>query len=309
MIKKFTQLLFCLILFSDISAQDTARVRPGAASPKIFIRCGVSASSSTQPLYVVDGVIWESIGDLKSDDIESIHILKTLESAAIYGTPARNGCVIITTKLRHPRIFIKDVESGSPVPMASCKVFYARDSVMLVADENGMVELKNLKGNPVVKMEVSAISHEAKTQLIDLSKTKSFEIYLKRESRKLGEVVVVTSYRGCVLRRISFCGGTSKKLVQVDEETYNEVKGTALKIFPNPQLRGNTITIELPGSFVEGKLIVTDVSGKRVHSQDLKNIRRTTLVLPTGSNWSAGTYFVNVYSSNGKKSSAKLILQ
>lgn len=69
---------------------------PGS-SASIRIR-GMGTVNDSDPLYVVDGVSLESIDYLSSDDIESIEILKDASSAAIYGSRAANGVVLITTK-------------------------------------------------------------------------------------------------------------------------------------------------------------------------------------------------------------------
>ncbi|MGJ8550759.1 SusC/RagA family TonB-linked outer membrane protein [Winogradskyella wichelsiae] len=87
---------------------------PGAGA-SINIR-GISTISSSQPLYVIDGIPMEneSEADLNSDssggsylsplslinpsDIESIEILKDASATAIYGSRASNGVVLITTK-------------------------------------------------------------------------------------------------------------------------------------------------------------------------------------------------------------------
>lgn len=69
---------------------------PGA-NPTIRIR-GISSNGSSDPLYVVDGRITTTIGDLNPNDIESMEVLKDGASAAIYGARAGNGVVLITTK-------------------------------------------------------------------------------------------------------------------------------------------------------------------------------------------------------------------
>ncbi len=69
---------------------------PGSA-PNIKIR-GPSTFGDNQPLYVVDGVPVGGIQDFNPDDIQSIQVLKDASAAAIYGTRAANGVVIITTK-------------------------------------------------------------------------------------------------------------------------------------------------------------------------------------------------------------------
>lgn len=71
--------------------------QPGAA-PTIRVRGTTSFNGSNNPLYVVDGVPLTSIDFLASEDIADIQILKDASSAAIYGSRAANGVIIINTK-------------------------------------------------------------------------------------------------------------------------------------------------------------------------------------------------------------------
>ena len=60
---------------------------------------GASAQSVNKPLLVVDGVLsFDSINSINTADIESIDVLKDASAAAIYGSRAANGVIIITTK-------------------------------------------------------------------------------------------------------------------------------------------------------------------------------------------------------------------
>ncbi|WP_046243475.1 SusC/RagA family TonB-linked outer membrane protein [Hymenobacter terrenus] len=73
---------------------------PGAA-PSIVIRGGTSLGTSADPLYVVDGYPLQDatqFNALNPTDIASIEVLKDAASAAIYGSRAANGVVIVTTK-------------------------------------------------------------------------------------------------------------------------------------------------------------------------------------------------------------------
>lgn len=78
--------------------------RPGAGS-SIIIRGGSSLNASNDPLYVVDGVPLEGsnggpgvLSQLNPNDIESFTVLKDASAAAIYGSRASNGVIIIVTK-------------------------------------------------------------------------------------------------------------------------------------------------------------------------------------------------------------------
>ncbi len=87
------------------------------SSVSMIIRGATSLSNDNQPLFVVDGVpiantlnnvsqiggdnrvdYGNSIADINPDDIESISILKGPSAAALYGSRAGNGVVLITTK-------------------------------------------------------------------------------------------------------------------------------------------------------------------------------------------------------------------
>jgi len=72
--------------------------QPGAEAT-VRVR-GTTTINASNPLYVVDGVPIDNggIGYLNSDDIESIEVLKDAASAAIYGTRAASGVIIVTTK-------------------------------------------------------------------------------------------------------------------------------------------------------------------------------------------------------------------
>ncbi|NBL64243.1 SusC/RagA family TonB-linked outer membrane protein [Flavobacterium sp. NST-5] len=70
---------------------------PGA-TPTIIIRGLGTAEGGRTPIFVVDGVITGSIANLAPSDIESFDIVKDAATAAIYGSNAANGVVLITTK-------------------------------------------------------------------------------------------------------------------------------------------------------------------------------------------------------------------
>lgn len=71
---------------------------PGA-EPTIRIRGIGTINGSNTPLYVVDGVIYSgNIADLNPNDIQSMSVLKDAASAALYGSRAAAGVVLITTK-------------------------------------------------------------------------------------------------------------------------------------------------------------------------------------------------------------------
>ena len=70
--------------------------QPGSGS-RIMVR-GIGTLNNASPLYIVDGMYMSGIDHINPSDIQSIDVLKDASSAAIYGSRAANGVVIITTK-------------------------------------------------------------------------------------------------------------------------------------------------------------------------------------------------------------------
>ncbi|MDB5207773.1 MAG: TonB-dependent receptor plug [Flavisolibacter sp.] len=69
---------------------------PGGGA-KIDIR-GAGTFAGNNPLYIIDGMYSDATPDFNPQDVESIQILKDASAAAIYGSRAANGVIIITTK-------------------------------------------------------------------------------------------------------------------------------------------------------------------------------------------------------------------
>ena len=86
---------------------------PGGALT-IRVRGAGSINSSNNVLVVIDGLPGGDPSSLNPDDIESMEILKDASAAAIYGTRAANGVVLITTK-----------KGTSGVPIVSYNTYYA----------------------------------------------------------------------------------------------------------------------------------------------------------------------------------------
>lgn len=77
----------------DVVSQGGA---PGSGS-RITIR-GIGTLNNVNPLYIVDGIYMNNMDNINPNDVESIDVLKDASSAAIYGSRAANGVIIVTTK-------------------------------------------------------------------------------------------------------------------------------------------------------------------------------------------------------------------
>src|SRR5574344_559339 len=83
---------------------------PGGSST-IHIRGTNSINATSQPIFVIDGVIIDSSSDdngntnplsaINPSDIETMDVLKDASATAIYGSRASNGVIMITTKKGH----------------------------------------------------------------------------------------------------------------------------------------------------------------------------------------------------------------
>ncbi|NJB35247.1 SusC/RagA family TonB-linked outer membrane protein [Croceivirga sp. JEA036] len=76
---------------------QAASGRPGA-NANIQIRGVGSLLGNLTPLYIIDGIPFQGTPNIPPEQIESIDVLKDGASAAIYGTRASNGVILITTK-------------------------------------------------------------------------------------------------------------------------------------------------------------------------------------------------------------------
>lgn len=128
---------------------------PGAAQ-NVIIRGMGSLRSGTQPLYVIDGFLLDnsSIGFatnplnfLNPADIESIDVLKDASAAAVYGSRAANGVVVITTKKGKAGKTEMNFSFSTGVSSISKKipVFSADEFRSQVVAEGGLLE--DLGGN------------------------------------------------------------------------------------------------------------------------------------------------------------------
>ncbi|WP_443936767.1 SusC/RagA family TonB-linked outer membrane protein [Pedobacter sp. MW01-1-1] len=86
-------------LQGKVSGVDVVRTSGAAgAGVSVTVRGNRSLNASNGPLYVVDGIQYNSIEDINQNDIATMDFLKDGSSTAIYGSRGANGVIIITTK-------------------------------------------------------------------------------------------------------------------------------------------------------------------------------------------------------------------
>jgi TonB-linked SusC/RagA family outer membrane protein len=110
------------------------------ARPAIIIR-GLSSLNQPPPLYIVDGVRSPDGNNINVQDIESIEILKDASSAAIYGSAAAGGVILISTK--------KGVGLTRPVVNFNARYGVTKPKVITLLDKEGFIKLQNII-NPAI---------------------------------------------------------------------------------------------------------------------------------------------------------------
>jgi len=153
---------------ADINANSGA---PGGGV-SVKLRGVTSVYGNTQPLYVIDGVYLDNtatsaglnavtlagaggptssqdnpssrIADLRAEDIENIEILKGASAAAIYGSKAAGGVIIITTKKgkqgKTNITLSQDIGFLSPIKLLGVRQFNAQSASTLAGDSATLVQ-------------------------------------------------------------------------------------------------------------------------------------------------------------------------
>ncbi|RAW00042.1 SusC/RagA family TonB-linked outer membrane protein [Pseudochryseolinea flava] len=86
-------------LQGSVPGMDITRTSGAAgANVNIAIRGNRSLTASGSPLFIVDGIQYNSIQDINPNDIQSMEVLKDAASTAIYGSRGANGVILVTTK-------------------------------------------------------------------------------------------------------------------------------------------------------------------------------------------------------------------
>jgi len=136
----------------------TASAAPDAV-PQIIIR-GVASFYQPNPLYIVDGVRQADLNNVNPQDIVSIDIAKDAASAAIYGSAAAGGVILITTK--------KGSGIGSPPQINfSARYGITKPKLVQLLDRDDFIKLQNLV-NPTFFAGATKTDTLANTNWIDL---------------------------------------------------------------------------------------------------------------------------------------------
>lgn len=91
---------------SKIQAVKAAAPTPAASPPVTILYCRATLSpAATEPLYIIDGVITshgDALARRDANAMASIQVMKGPEAAALYGSRAAAGVIIVTTRAARP---------------------------------------------------------------------------------------------------------------------------------------------------------------------------------------------------------------
>ncbi|NJN27219.1 MAG: TonB-dependent receptor [Cyclobacteriaceae bacterium] len=147
--------------------------RPGQ-DPRFLIRGNNSLTASNTPLVVVDGIIYNgNVSDFNPNDLAKIDVLKDASAAAVYGSRAANGVVLITTKTGttdRPKFnfnsYVGFQEPEKLVPVMDGKRYEQK-----ISDFNDILFASNPNASPIVLTNVEMENRDAgrETDWIDKS--------------------------------------------------------------------------------------------------------------------------------------------
>lgn len=159
--------------------------QPGSGST-IRIRGGSSLRASNDPLIVIDGVPLETsaisgagnaLSFINPNDIESFTILKDASAAAIYGTRASNGVIIITTK--------KGIAGKLKVNFSSTTSVSSITKKVAVLSADQFREVVNAKGNAAQKAMLGTANTDWQDQIYQHALSTDNNISLSGGIKKL----------------------------------------------------------------------------------------------------------------------------
>lgn len=290
---------------------------------KIVLRCGSRYFNET-PLFVVDGVPQDSVQlrTLNPNDIESIDVLKDAAASALYGCHASRGVIIITTKnAKLKKVIIKDFLDGSRIPGATVSFISSdkKDTIMMAANDSGVVVTDKLKPSIGYQVYVSATGYKLLTQNFKNGYSKNeHELILERDVKICDEVIIGNVYNIVRCSRNYRCINVTKcPMHTIADTAYNfsfvpvKAQLVAVNVFPNPVQKGKTIIIETTTQS-EGQIEIriTGLDGKLLQSLPQKAIKGINrFIINTDPRWSAGIYFVQLYANGKLLASDKVAIQ
>ncbi len=282
-----------------VCASSTDSAMTSETPAKVVIGHYDSPAVDVQPLFVIDGIMYEynEISKLNPDNIVSIDILKRSASGAMFGCrPARDVILITTKELYLKEFTIKDFLTGEKIPFATVYLTSGNDTINAVADEKGVLIIDKFKAGNQYGITVSSAGYKTLSTVVS---GKVQEILLERDVKE-NDNVVVTAYS--VKRRGCCCCGICTKNVFTKANELKSAETSSIKsLYPNPVQRNNIFNLELENEQDEqAQLSIISLNGSVVFFQLQKiNKGSNRLSIIADAKWAAGIYIVQLRNEKG----------
>ncbi len=276
-----------------------------AGAQGVRIRCGTGNRGAAGPLYIIDGEIADSAAfrSISPGTIQGITILKDQAASAIYGSPAINGVIIITTR---PEFSIGVVDAdGQAVPYAT--ITLAGSKEVFVSDSLGRLLLPRPGKPGKISFNITAVGYD------DLKVDTAWSalpaaVTMTRSVKELAPVVVV-GYgfrRGC--RYLIQCVMHVSDCALHKEATAVVPVANDLIVSPNPAVAGSRIKIIFSGTLDNLQLLTA--SGGVVAKWSVQNSGKNLMELSLPATLSSGVYFLQASGpAMNLRSSTKIVVQ
>ena len=209
---------------------------------------------------------------------------------------------------------IKDNVDNGAIKGATVSSFrpYKNDTLRFAANDSGVVCAKFSELLASYTINISAVGYEDTSFL--LTKTGKHEVFLRRKPVEMQPVIIVSYAQINCRRFLCCCGGVRIKKDLADNIDKNELNSFPenVKYFPNPGIRGGSVTVEFeainPGSML---IRIISMDGRLVSSIPVNAIKgKNRLQVAVDSRWTAGTYiFQLIYAKGSVAASGKVIIQ
>ncbi|NJB82080.1 alpha-2-macroglobulin family protein [Wenyingzhuangia aestuarii] len=143
-------------LQGQVSGVNIISTTRSEAEDNIQIRGMASLEAGDNPLYVVDGVVYDKDPQLNVDEISSIDVLKDGAATAIYGTRGANGVVIVTTKSGAKKLEEQLGNIKARTNFNETAFFFPQ----LKTDENGEVSFEFTMPEDLTKWKLQLLAHD-----------------------------------------------------------------------------------------------------------------------------------------------------
>jgi len=275
---------------------------------KVRISCYSIAPSDRKTVFVIDGEVKtkEDLSELNPNEIESITVLNDSARAIYTCRPMGNVVIMTLKKLKNTRFRIIDETDSASISNAAVRLSIDGKTTVLLSGEKGLVPISGLMKKQAFKIAANRAGYLSNTSQLHFdSSGQILTIALKRNISPL-EIHILSNSLSGSLRCLAAGVRVERKLHT--NETERQTEEAFSLIFPNPAPQNSRISI-VPKQTIAGHYRVLALTGQVIHSGVLNHSPSQPVILPT-SNWTAGTYIVQLQDAVSSKSyTDKFIIQ